>query len=267
MTDKKEVEQYQVVMDWLKSLDFTHSISLQLPFCMKDPRLGLTKHRIGLFMEDFEKAIIYKKYKPNNKHRKDTNDWKRNFLDFVIFFENRNDSYNNYHCHILLSARKKNGELYTDEEIMNSLEYASDLFGEYVEKHFEPDTEDVYPDYECRQILPNDRIYGYDLKEFIKNNKITDIDRLDIGRNLLNITQKQRAIKPKTQTKNQEAKHAIQKELNTTAPLPKASDCLPKINKKPNKILQAFNKFCRSIGRFLGLWSPQDQQPINNGDS
>ncbi len=186
----------KIITEWLAQQGYTHSLSLQLPFCIKSSNLDTTKRYLRQFMLEFEKGIIYKKYKQTSKRKtKDTNDWQRRLVDFVVFFENHKNSYTPYHCHILLNARKHNSDLYTDEEIQCALDYANEQFAKRLAKTNDYEPQRLMVEYDCRQINSDDNIYHYDIKEFVSNNKITSIDRLEMAGALLGVTRHKRLIK------------------------------------------------------------------------
>lgn len=273
MSDNKiiepENEQFQVIIDWLKGLGFTHSIALQLPVCIKTPMFYRTKQYVGMFMCEFEKALIYKKDINKKQTKKDSNEWKRSFLDFLIFFENHKDSYSSYHCHILLNATKRNGLTYTDEEISKALEYAQHKFATYL---LEVENEDLidedacfrhmFPDCQFRKILSKDNIYGYDLKEFICHNKITDPDRLEDGRVLLGINIKPRSKKKIPQpekTKDVMTRQTEIKPITTSVPAGTKKENKPdnktQNKKTKNKLARLFSGVYKSFTKMFGFRS------------
>lgn len=205
----------QIITEWLAQQEYTHSLSLQLPFCIKSSNLDTTQRYLRQFMLDFEKGIIYKKYKQTTKRKtKDTNDWQRRMVDFVVFFENHKNSYTPYHCHILLEVRKRTGDLYTDEEINNALEYANEQFAKRLAKTNDYEPQKLMVEYDCRQINPDDNIYHYDIKEFISDNKITSIDRLEMAGTLLGVTRHKRPIKQPSKQPEQETSVSEQPIVN-----------------------------------------------------
>lgn len=216
----------QIITEWLAQQGYTHSLSLQFSFCIKTPNLDTTKRYLRHFMLDFEKGIVYKKYKQTSKRKtKDTNDWQRRMVDFVVFFENHKNSYAPYHCHILLDARKHNGDLYTDEEIQRALEYANEQFAKRLAKTNDYEPQRLMVEYDCRQINPDDNIYHYDVKEFVCNNKITSIDRLEMAGALLGVTRHKRPIKQASKQPEQETSISEQ-------PIANLVKCVIEISKK-----------------------------------
>ena len=229
----KNKSESENIMKWLESLGFTHSLSLQFPFCIKASSLPITKSNLKRFMLHFLKGLIYKKYLSKQRKRKDTTDWERRFVEFVVFFENHKKSYTPFHCHILFCAKKKNGTMYTEEEIEKALEYAKKEFAKsFHKKDSTKDISDFFVECKVRQIKKRkDGIYGYDLKEYIRNGKITDSDRFEDGRTLLGVTRHNRI--------------AIE-------------------TKKPNKIQRIVRTVTDSVGWILGLFSDKAQKRFTN---
>ncbi len=224
----------QIITEWLAQQGYTHSLSLQLPFCIKSSNLDTTKRYLRQFMLDFEKGIIYKKCKQTTKRKtKDTNDWQRRMVDFVVFFENHKNSYTPYHCHILLEVRKRTGDLYTDEEINNALEYANEQFAKRLAKTNDYEPQKLMVEYDCRQITPDDNIYHYDIKEFISDNKITSIDRLEMAGALLGVTRHKRPIKQPSKQPEQETSVSEQPIVNLVKCVVEISKRLYHVKKTP----------------------------------
>ena len=271
--EREKEKIYQEVKEWLKNLDFTHSLSVQLPFCVKTYNLSTTKCYIKGFMLDFEKGIIYKKYKQGNKTRKDTNDWERDLLEFVVLFENCKNPYSPYHCHILFDARKRNGSMYTEEEISNALEYAKERFTERLsKKESSTDVSHLLVEYQVREIVPEDNIFGYDIKEYVQNGSITDPDRFEVGSVLLGVTKSRRPHKIKPQNQDPEIKQVAQVIINES---PKTDALLQEkpmgaviYHKKPSRMRRFFIEVWKSVSGFLGFFSHKPKkQPINNDGS
>ncbi len=232
--EKMENQEETKIVEWLESLEFTHSMSLQLPFCIKTHKLETTKTYIRKFMKDFELGIIYKKYNQQKNNKiKDTNDWQRRLVDFVVFFENHEIYYTPYHCHILLNMKKKNGVMYSEEEIHLALEYAKEKFAKMLSKKEGSVTSEeikkLLVDYDIRQINPLDSIFHYDIKEFVQCNKITSIDRLEDAVTLLGVTRRKRPAKERKNPEKEEVVKPVKKPFCSVFGLLKKALCPTKL--------------------------------------